>query len=104
MTMLGQKNHRFKACGAIAAFGIAIASVQMPTRAQQPARTAPYTIEQANAGRATYQVKCATCHLPDLKGSNEASPLVGINFVNTWLARAASDLFNRHRNTMPVNY
>ena len=86
----------------MAMFGVAIAFVQPPISAQQPARTAPYTAEQANAGRATYLVKCATCHLPDLKGSNEASPLAGINFVNTWRARTTSDLFNRIRNTMPI--
>src|SRR6266550_1706154 len=102
MRILGRTAYRFTAYGAIAAFCISIASVQLPTRAQQPAGTGPYTAEQANAGRATYQIKCATCHLPDLKGSNEASPLTGINFLNTWRDRAASDLFNRIRNTMPV--
>jgi alcohol dehydrogenase (cytochrome c) len=86
----------------MAVFGIALASVQLPTNAQQLASTGPYTAEQANAGRATYQIKCATCHLPDLKGSNEASPLTGINFLNTWRDRTASDLFNRIRNTMPM--
>src|SRR5882762_6933264 len=102
MRILGRKAFRFVACGAAALFGIAFASVQVPTKAQQPAGTGPYTAEQANAGRATYQIKCATCHLPDLKGSNEASPLTGMNFVNTWRDRATSDLFNRIRNTMPI--
>ena len=103
MTMLKRKVSRFVACGAMAVFGIAIASLRLSTNAQQPARTAPYTAEQANAGRATYQIKCATCHLPDMKGSNEAPPLTGMNFVNMWRDRAASDLFNRIRNTMPIN-
>src|SRR6266705_2597429 len=102
MKIMRRKVYRFLARSAIAMFGVAIASVQPPISAQQPARTAPYTAEQANAGRATYLVKCATCHLPDLKGSNEASPLAGINFVNTWRARTTSDLFNRIRNTMPI--
>src|SRR6266850_4934533 len=100
--MLGRKAYRFVACGAAAVFGVAFASVQLPTNAQQPAGTGPYTAEQANAGRATYQIKCATCHLPDLKGSNEASPLTGMNFVSTWRDRAISDLINRIRNTMPM--
>src|SRR6267143_234250 len=102
MRILGRKAYRFAACGAMAVVGIAIESVQLPTNAQQPSGTGPYTAEQANAGRATYQIKCATCHLPDLKGSNEASPLTGMNFVSTWRDRATSDLFNRIRNTMPV--
>ena len=70
---------------------------------QQSARPLdPFTSEQANAGRATYQAKCAACHLPDLKGSNEAPPLAGGNFMNTWRDRAASDLFDRIHNTMPA--
>src|SRR6266478_6651859 len=101
MRILGRKAYRFVACGAAAVFGIAFASVQVPTMAQQLSGTAPYTAEQANAGRATYQIKCATCHLPDLKGSHEASPLTGTNFLNTWRDRTASDLSNRIRNTMP---
>jgi mono/diheme cytochrome c family protein len=100
--MLGSKAYRFVVCGAMALFGIAIAFFQPSARAQQPARAAPYTAEQANAGRATYQVKCASCHLPDLKGSNEAPPLSGINFTNMWGGRPANDLFNRIRNTMPI--
>src|SRR5207302_5900404 len=100
--MLGRRAYRFGACGAAAVFGITFASLQLRTNAQQPAGTGPYTAEQANAGRATYQIKCATCHLPDLKGSNEACPLTGMKFVSTWRDRATSDLFNRIRNTMPV--
>ena len=95
--MRAAKAFRFVACGAIAAFGIAIAS------GQQSARTGPFTPEQANAGRAAYQSKCASCHLTNLKGSNEAPPLAGGNFMNTWRNRAASELFDRIRNTMPMS-
>lgn len=95
--MQGAKAYRFVACGAMAVLAIAVAS------GQQPPRTAPFTRAQAEAGRATYQSKCASCHLPDLKGSNEAPPLSGGNFVNTWRNRTTSDLFNRIRNTMPMS-
>src|SRR3984893_2876343 len=94
--------HPYLACAAISVFCIVFACSQVSTNAQQPTKTGPYTVEQATAGRATYQVKCATCHLPDMKGSNEAPPLTGMNFVNMWRDRAASDLFNRIRNTMPL--
>src|SRR5579862_1884250 len=95
--MQAAKAYRFVTCGAMAVFAIAVVS------GHEPARTGPYTSEQVNAGRATYQAKCATCHLPDLKGSNEAPPLAGGNFANTWSSRAVSDLFDRIRNTMPAN-
>ena len=90
------------ACAATAVFCIAFVSMQVSTNAQQPAKSGPYTTEQATAGRATYQVKCSTCHLPDMKGSNEAPPLTGVNFANAWRDRAASDLLNRIRTTMPL--
>ncbi|MGD0906148.1 MAG: PQQ-binding-like beta-propeller repeat protein [Candidatus Acidiferrales bacterium] len=96
--MRGAKAYRYLAFGAMAMFGIAVAA-----RAQQPARNGPFTGAQATEGRATYQAKCAACHLPDMKGSNEAPPLSGGNFLNTWRNRTTTDLFNRIRTTMPLN-
>jgi hypothetical protein len=46
--------------------------------AQQTAKPDSYTAEQATAGRAAYMSICAPCHMPDLKGSNEALPLAGL--------------------------
>ena len=95
--------NRFAAyiCGAIIALGISIAN--MISAAQQPARTGPFTAEQAAAGRAIYQATCSTCHLADMKGTFEAPPLAGANFLNTWRNRPTSDLFTRIRNTMPIS-
>ena len=83
------------ALGCAAALGIASA------RAQQPAKAGIYTAAQADAGRAVYQANCAACHLPDLKGSNEALPLAGGNFMNAWRNRTTSDLFNKILTSMP---
>ena len=69
--------------------------------AQQPAKAGVYTAAQANAGRAVYQANCGACHLPDLKGSNEALPLAGGNFIGTWRNRTTSDLFNKILTSMP---
>ncbi|HEY2645765.1 MAG TPA: PQQ-binding-like beta-propeller repeat protein, partial [Candidatus Acidoferrales bacterium] len=71
--------------------------------AQQQARTAPFTAEQASAGRATYEKACSVCHLPDMKGTFEALPLAGANFMNTWRNRPVSDLFTRIRTSMPLS-
>ena len=68
-----------------------------------PARTGPFTAEQASAGRAIYQSTCSSCHLPDLKGTFEAPPLAGANFMNMWRNRPTSDLFTRIRNSMPIS-
>jgi alcohol dehydrogenase (cytochrome c) len=71
----------------------------MSASAQQG--TSSYTAEQASAGRAAYMANCAACHMPDLKGSNEALPLAGPNFLNTWRSRTTRDLFNKISTSMP---
>src|SRR6202140_5109230 len=96
--MPAQNVCKFTMGGALAALGLSIAMAA----AQQPARTGPFTAEQAAAGRAIYQATCSTCHLADMKGTFEAPPLAGANFLNTWRNRPTSDLFSRIRNTMPI--
>ena len=86
---------------AIAAFAAGWAAVAA-VAAQQAASPAVFTAEQAAAGRALYQSTCASCHLPDLKGSFEAPQLAGGNFMNMWRNRPISDLFSRIRNSMPL--
>jgi alcohol dehydrogenase (cytochrome c) len=61
----------------------------------------PFTSQQAAAGRAVYQAHCASCHLADLAGRNEAPPLAGSNFMNTWGTRSTRELFGNIQNTMP---
>jgi len=97
--MLRPKGYHFLAWTGIAALGVAIVAAQQP---QQQPTTGLYTAEQANGGRAAYQANCAVCHLPDLRGSNEAPPLAGGNFLNTWGSRAISELFDRIQDTMPA--
>src|ERR1700752_1244899 len=70
-------------------------------RAQQTPRPDSFTAEQAAAGRATYMAMCAPCHMPDLKGSNEALPLSGLGFVSVWRSRTTRDLFERISTSMP---
>src|SRR3989475_1803255 len=68
---------------------------------RQVVRSDSYTAEQFTAGRAAYLANCAACHMPDLKGSNEALPLAGPDFMNTWRSRTTRDLFNRISTSMP---
>src|ERR1700688_4876329 len=97
-TMPSRKAYSFAICSVIVALGLSIA---MAT-AQQTTRTGPFTAEQASAGRAIYQSTCSSCHLADMKGTFEAPPLSGANFMNMWHNRPTSDLFSRIRNTMPI--
>jgi alcohol dehydrogenase (cytochrome c) len=68
---------------------------------QQAAAPAVFSAEQAATGREAYTARCAGCHLADLGGRNEALPLAGSGFMNTWRARSVRDLVNYIHDTMP---
>ncbi len=62
---------------------------------------AEYTAAQATDGLAAYQTNCATCHLPDLIGRNEAPQLAGGNFMNAWGTRTTGELIDYMKASMP---
>ncbi len=80
----------------VIAIAIAVTSAQQPTLAP-----APFTTEQATAGRAAYMRECASCHRPDLRGSGEASALSGPNFMSVWGDRSIAELYTRIQGSMP---
>jgi alcohol dehydrogenase (cytochrome c) len=65
---------------------------------QRPA--APYTQDQASAGRAIYQTNCASCHAADLSG-REGPQLAGANFLVQWGDRTTGELVSFMQSTMP---
>jgi alcohol dehydrogenase (cytochrome c) len=77
-------------------------AVSIATLAGQQS-AAVFTSDQAGAGRALYQANCSGCHVQDLSGRNEAPPLAGGTFLNTWQTRSTRDLFEYMRATMPPN-
>ena len=95
--MLSFRNRAALLTALIAAAGTVIITAQLT--AQQP--RGPFTAEQASAGRTVYQENCASCHLPDLAGRNEAPQLGGSNFMSTWGSRTTHDLFTLIQLTMP---
>jgi len=68
--------------------------------AQQPAPPV-YNASQAASGATVYAASCASCHMADLAGRNEAPQLAGNNFLNTWRTRSTKDLFEFIQATMP---
>jgi alcohol dehydrogenase (cytochrome c) len=58
------------------------------------------TTQQAEAGRALFQARCASCHATDL-GGGEGPQLAGANFIAGWGARTGRELINTIRTTMP---
>ena len=67
----------------------------------QQAPSASFTREQAADGASAYAGSCASCHMPDLAGRNEAPQLAGVNFRNTWRNRSTKDLIEFMQSTMP---
>ena len=63
--------------------------------------SAVFTAEQATAGKSAYARSCASCHMPDLSGGNDAPPLAGPVFTATWRARTTKDLFEYLSASMP---
>ena len=68
---------------------------------QAPSGPPVFTAAQAAAGRGVYMARCAGCHAADMQGRNEASPLAGPNFMNTWRSRTAGDLATYIQSSMP---
>lgn len=60
-----------------------------------------FTAEQSAAGRTSYMVNCAGCHMLDLRGDNESRPLTGADFMNTWSERSVAQLISYTQLTMP---
>jgi alcohol dehydrogenase (cytochrome c) len=81
---------------AIAVLGLGIALV-----AGQQSTTPVFSAQQAAAGRAVYEASCASCHVADLGGRNEAPQLAGGDFMNTWRDRTTQALLEFIQGAMP---
>jgi alcohol dehydrogenase (cytochrome c) len=79
---------------AVASSGLVVLTGQ-----QRPA--GPFTAAQADAGKAAYEQNCASCHMPNLSGSGDASALAGTPFMAAWGARTAGQLYSFISTTMP---
>jgi alcohol dehydrogenase (cytochrome c) len=79
-----------------------VTAISISLGAQQPPAGSPVlTAAQVAAGAASYKQQCASCHLPDLAGQNEAPQLAGGNFMNIWRSRTTRDLIEYMSATMP---
>lgn len=60
-----------------------------------------YTKEQAARGQKAYNSLCARCHGDNLLGGEEATPLVGAEFMKNWAAKSVGALLEYTRKEMP---
>jgi mono/diheme cytochrome c family protein len=70
---------------------------------QQRTAAGPFTADQAAQGRTQYETNCATCHLANLAGRNEAPQLAGSSFMNVWGSKSAGELISYIQAAMPPN-
>ena len=68
---------------------------------QQPAAAVFTSPDRRPRDGTVYAASCASCHMADLAGRNEAPQLAGNNFMNTWRNRSTKDLFEFIQSTMP---
>ena len=61
-----------------------------------------YTAEQAARGKDHYELDCAPCHGPYLKGG-EGPSLTGQGFLRNWLEDNVNNLFTRVHERMPAD-
>jgi mono/diheme cytochrome c family protein len=86
------------AIGVVAA--LAVSSIVLAARRQEPPASV-FTAEQATAGKGAYTKACASCHMPDLSGNNDAPALAGMAFTSSWGPRTTKDLFDYMSAAMP---
>jgi mono/diheme cytochrome c family protein len=60
-----------------------------------------YTAEQAARGKKIYTEQCTDCHDTDLKGIDDAKPLVGEAFLKAWDLKTVARLIDTTKRTMP---
>ncbi|HXV31490.1 MAG TPA: c-type cytochrome, partial [Sinorhizobium sp.] len=77
---------------------ISLAALCAPALVTNPAFS--FTAEQAAAGRAVFEVACATCHGNGLRQLPTAM-LAGPEFVARWSNRGTNELIEQMRSTMP---
>ena len=65
-----------------------------------------FTAEQAEMGKATYEVQCAGCHAKDLsgrEGGGQGPELAGAAFTKKWDLQTLNQLFSEIKTRMPRN-
>ena len=94
--------HRvFSTAMAIAAVGCAMGVSRAAPAAAQSVPAAVFTAEQAASGKASFTKACASCHLADLSGNDDAPALAGPQFQSLWKTRSTKELLDYMAGAMP---
>jgi mono/diheme cytochrome c family protein len=91
---------RLKSSTALGALAAAALGFWCWAASAQTIVPAPFTQEQADAGRESYMTNCAQCHKDDLSGAT-APALTGRAFAAGWNSHTTAELYTFIRTTMP---
>jgi mono/diheme cytochrome c family protein len=83
------------------ALGAIVTSIVALVATEQAPPAPAFTAEQAAAGKATFAKACASCHLADLAGSDDAPALAGQPFQTMWKTRSTKELLDYMAGAMP---
>ena len=72
-------------------------------QAGKTAKDGVYTDAQAERGKRSYLMSCASCHQEGLQGADLAPPLKGDDFLLPWSSQTVNDLYERIAKTMPAD-
>jgi mono/diheme cytochrome c family protein len=89
-----------RALATASVFALTVSSVELVS-GREAGSVSVFTTEQAKTGKAAYVKNCASCHLPDLSGSNEIPALAGKPFKDAWGSRTTKDLLDYMSAAMP---
>jgi alcohol dehydrogenase (cytochrome c) len=80
----------------------ALLSAALGTVAFGQGAAGPFTRAQVDTGRQAFADNCASCHLADLAGTNDAPALAGSAFMGAWGKRTTAQLYSKIHTTMPL--
>jgi mono/diheme cytochrome c family protein len=90
--------------GTIMTLGMTLTAAQQAAPAATTStRSGTYTTQQAEAGKAAYEEHCEGCHRSDFQGEQDAKPLAGMTFLNSWRGKSSDDLLAYISKAMPPN-
>lgn len=92
----------FKSVASIC-FGAAVVLVLADPLSAQTDPAPLYTAAQAEAGEKAFEASCARCHNPDLRGKDDAPPLVGLYFASSWGGHKVAELLGFVAGNMPMD-
>jgi mono/diheme cytochrome c family protein len=84
-------------------FAVMLGTLVGAAQGGKTAKDGVYTAAQAERGKRSYLMACASCHQEGLQGADLAPPLKGDDFLLPWSSQTVNDLYQKVATTMPAD-